>query len=302
MRIGKIKRTRVINMFKIEYDNKDFIAIMRSLASICAELVLEINDEGAKIRNVSANTEVAVTVDMDKDDHKAFEYDGKNSTFMTIPYGEYLKSMKKIKVPVNFTESGKSAVIFQSGKVKYVLQLLDEDPDIYANHDIITKKFVKDKRTHIKLSSADVISLVDQLSIADAMNIKIENKTIFFESLTGNLTAGYEFEVDVPDTFKWETAFSMVYMELLAKLAVYTKELNLYLDIPASPDDDVPPIIVEMDVSANSSVKLIIGTLDKDAAAGVGVDILEEDEEDTDLEEDDFDFEEDDSFYEEDDE
>ena len=179
---------------------------------------------------------------------------------------------------------------------------MDEDPDIYANHDIITKKFVKDKRTHIKLSSADVISLVDQLSIADAMNIKIENKTIFFESLTGNLTAGYEFEVDVPDTFKWETAFSMVYMELLAKLAVYTKELNLYLDIPASPDDDVPPIIVEMDVSANSSVKLIIGTLDKDAAAGVGVDILEEDEEDTDLEEDDFDFEEDDSFYEEDDE
>jgi len=32
-------------MFTITYDNKDFIAIMRSLSTICAELVLEINDE-----------------------------------------------------------------------------------------------------------------------------------------------------------------------------------------------------------------------------------------------------------------
>ena len=197
-------------MFKIEYDNKDFIAVMRSLASICAELVLEMNDEGVKIRNVSANTEVAVTIDMDKDDHKAYEYDGKNSTFITVPYGEFLKSMKKIKVPLEFTESGKSAVLFKSGKVKYELKLLDEDPDIYANHDIITKKFVKDNRTHIKIGSADIISLVDQLGIADAMNIKIENKVAHFESLSGNLTAGYEIDVDVPDTFVWETAFSMV--------------------------------------------------------------------------------------------
>jgi len=288
-------------MFTIEYDNKDFIAIMRSLSSICAELVLEINDEGVKIRNVSANTEVAVTIDMDKDDHKEFKYEGKNSTFITVPFGEFLKSMKKIKVPLEFVESGKSAVIFKSGRVKYELKLLDEDADVYANHGIITKKFKKDNRTHIKISSADIMALVDQLSIADAMSVKIENKIMHFESLSGNLTAGYEIDVEVDDKFEWNSAFSMVYMELLSKLSVYTKELNLYIENAADPDEDAPPMIVEMDTSTNSSIQLIMGTLDEDAAAGVGVDI-EDDEDESDADEFDFEEESEDSFYEEDDE
>lgn len=283
-------------MFSITYDNKDFIRIMESLATICAELTLEINDEGAKIRNISANTEVAITIDMDKDDHKEFEYKGKNSTFMTIPFGEFLKAMKKIKVPIIFTEDSKSEVLFKSGKVKYLLKLLDEDADVYANHDTIMKKYTKDNSTLVKVLSGDMMGIADQLGFADGMSVKIENKKMYFESLSGNLTAGYEIDVEVPDKFEWTSAFSMVYMNLLAKLAVYTKEIKLHVKNPDDPDGDALPIIVEIDVGVNSSIKIVMGALDDNAnAPGISVDIEDDESDDSDL-----DFEEDMEVFEED--
>jgi len=282
-------------MFKIEYDNKDFIRIMQSLSTICGELTLEINDEGVKIRNISANTEVAVTFDMDKDDHKEFEYEGKNATFMTIPFGEFLKAMKKFKVPISFTESGTKGVVFKSGKTKHELTLLDEDADIYANHTTIMKNFTKDNSTLLKILSADMMAAVDQLHFAKGITLRIDNKKLYFEGLSGNLSTGYEIDMEVPDKFEWTAPFNMAYMKMLAVISVFTKEINLHVKNPDDPDGDTLPMIVEADIGTNSSIKIIMGALDEESATGVGVDIEDEAEET----EDDFDFEED-EYYEED--
>jgi len=220
---------------------------------------------------------------------KDHEYDGKNSTFLTVPFGEFLKAMKKVKVPVTFTESGTSAVLFKSGKIKYELKLLDEDADVYTNHDTIMKKFTKANTTLVTVTSGDMMALVDQLDFASGMSLKIKDKKLYFESLSGNLTGGYEIDIDVPDTFEWESAFSMVYMKLLSNLAVYTKEIKLHVESPADPEDDSLPMVIELDVGTNSSVKIVMGSLDASAdAPGVGVDI---DDDDGDAEE--FDFDED---------
>lgn len=290
-------------MFKIELDVKDFIKMKEMISQVFIDLPIEVHAEGYRIRNISQTKEVVITMDFDKKDMKSFEFDNKNNVFFNIPFGEFLDAVKKIKTPLEIGEEGMAKIQIKSDKIVYSLDKQDTDKDLYTNHDSFVKKYTKTNRTKVVIGRGDFTEAIEQLHFTNSgIFMEIENKKLILSGMKGNLSAKYEIDVDVDNKFIWQGSFNSIYMKMIKNLAMYSKDVIFYVDVP---EEDSPlAVIVELDVAPNSSISLIVAGLKED---DVDVDDDGETEEDSEevkiAEEDDFDFdEEDQDFYDEDEE
>lgn len=278
-------------MFKIELDNKEFLALIESTSKVFLELPLEITSEGFKIRNISGNKEVAITMTFDKEDVKSFEYTNKNDLQLTLPFGEFLDAIKKIKVPISIEEDGKSKVVIKGNKISFKIERKKNDPDLYSIHESVRKLHPKSERIGFSINSGDFISAVDLLSFSSGgIKLSIANKILTFESLKGSLTGNYVIEnIDLPDDFTWSCSFNSEYMKMLAKISSYSEKLMFYVKQPDNVDDPIPPVVVDIVVAPNSDISVLMaGQKDTDTLPVVAQqDIDEDDDEDDSLEFDD---------------
>lgn len=288
-------------MWKVYLDSKDFLRIKEMIAQVFIDLPIEIHKEGYRIRNISQTREVVITIDFDKKDMKDFEYDNKNNTFVNLPFGEFLDAVKKIKTPIEIGEEGTAKVYIKSDKIVFTLdKQADVDKDMYTNHDGFVKKYTKKGRTKVIIGRGDFIDAVEQLHFTNSgITMEIANKKLTFSGLKGALSAKYEMDVDVDAKFEWTGSFNSVYMKMIKNLSMFSKDVVFYV---GEPEEDAPlAVIVELAISGNSNISLIMAGLKED---DIDEDDEEEDEKssDSETEEDDFDFEEEedeDSFYEE---
>ena len=287
-------------MFEIQLDVKDFLLVIESISKVFLELPIEVNDEGFRVRNVSNNKEAAITINADKEDMKEFKYDNKNPVFMTLPFGEFLDAIKKIKTPISIGEEGKAQLYIKGDKITYKIDKRVDDPDLYTNHDAITKLHNKVDAEELVINSGDFINAVDSLYFsASGVKMRVNEKKLTFESLKGGLTGIYEIDVDVDKDFKWEGAYNTEYMKVLKSIAAYSKELKFFVKNVEDEDDPIPPTIVELIIAPNSDVSFIMAC-QKDEDTVSSVSQTDDDDDDTTTTDDDnLDFENDD-FYEND--
>lgn len=285
-------------MWKVELDTKDFIKIKESISKVFMTLPVELSKDGYKIENLSQTKEVAISIDFNSQDMKAYEFDNKNNVRFALPFAEFLDAIKKIRVPLEIGEEGTAKVYIKSDKVTFVLdKQSDLDVDLKKNYDGIVKAHSKDGTTQLIIDQGDFIDAVDQLSFSSGgVTMTVANKKLSFESLKGSLAGKYEVDVDVKKNFEWTGSFNTEYMKMIKNLAYYSKDINFYVK---TPEEDSPlAVIVELAIAPNSNISIVMAGLKEG-------DVLDEEEtesEEEDFEEDeDFEFEEDDEFYDEED-
>lgn len=279
-------------MFEIKLDTKDFIHVLRNIANIFLELPIEVSDDGFRVKNISKSKEVAITLDFDKKDMESFKYDNKNPAKFMLPYGEFLDATKKIYLPLEIGEIGQSKISLKSGQMSFTIDKLapsDDERDMYKLHDTIIATHTKKDTTLLLVNSSDFMFAVDQLSFTSGgIKMTIENGQLIFESLKGSLTGKYTVDVNVEDSFEWESSFNTAYMKMLKNLAIYSNELKFYVKNQTDEMDDIPPVLVEVIIAPNSEALVIIAAQKDEASISVDQDIEDEDSNDLDFEDDNF--------------
>ena len=283
-------------MFKINLDDKSFVAVLRNIANIFLELPIEVSDEGFMVKNISKSKEVGITLDFSKKDMESFEYDNKNPVKFMLPYGEFLDATKKIYVPLEIGETGKSKIHFKSGNASFTIDKLadlDEERALYKLHDGIMAKHSKDNTIPLIIDSSDFMFAVDQLSFTSGgITMTIKDGQLTFESLKGSLSGKYTIDVDVEDGLEWTCSFNTVFMKMLKDLAVYSEKIKFYIKEITDELTEKPPILAEVVIAPNSEALVIIAAQKDETSISIDQDIEEEDI-------DDLNFEDDDNFYEE---
>jgi hypothetical protein len=266
-------------MFKMVYENKDFMKIKEDISKVFSDLPIEIDAKGYRIKNISQTKEVAITVDFAKADIKEFDFNSKVPITFVLPLQEVLDSLKKIKYPIDFGEEGTDQVYIKSGKVTFKINKVQADPDAAQLYEQIIKAHPKIGMTKVVIPNTFFIDAIDLLSFSSGgVVMTIKNKQLTLESLKGQLTANYVVDVDVPTDFEWTGSFNSLYMDMIKKLAMYTKDVVFNVK---EPDDKPMAVIVELAIAPKSSISIVMaGQKEEDMiSAGIEEETEEEEEE-----------------------
>ncbi len=286
-------------MWKVKLETKDFIKIKESISKVFMTLPIEFSKDGYKIENLSQTKEVAICIDFNEKDMD-YEFDNKNNVTIAVPFSEFLDAVKKIRVPIEIGEEGTAKIYIKSDRATFVVdKQADFDVDLKKNYDAIVKAHPKEGTTALLIDTGSFIDAIDQLSFSSGgVTMTVAEQKLTFESLKGSLAAKYEVDVDTKKGFEWTGSFNTEYMKMIKNLAYYSKELTFSV---RAPEEDKPlAVIVEMAISGNSSITIVMAGLKEDNILDAEDDKELEDEFEED-EEEDFEFEEDDTFYDEED-
>lgn len=249
-------------MFKIEYENMNFINIMKYLSDAFVELPIVIDNKGLSIVASSQGAGAVVSISMGKDDHKSFSYDNKKPTSFVLPFGEFMNVTNKITAPVEFSDDGVKIGI-KSGKAKFLVDKL-ADADIQAiitTCETIKKNRSKTGATEVIINASDIAGLISLLEKISGNGIKFvaENGKMHAESAKQLAIGSYEFDTVVDKKFTWTGVISPNYVKLIKNLGSYSGKIHFHFN--SVPEEDILYAVVEFPLGANSSASLVVAFL-----------------------------------------